>query len=110
MAAMRFHLDEHVARGVADGLRRRGIDVTTTTDAGLSSATDADQLAFARSQGRVLVTHDADFLRLHRGGRLHAGIVYCHQREGSIGDILRGLLLIWELLAPQEMENHVEFI
>jgi len=29
---IRFHLDEHVAHAVADGLRRLGIDVTTTTD------------------------------------------------------------------------------
>jgi hypothetical protein len=30
-----FHLDEHVAPAVADGLRRRSIDVSTTVDAGL---------------------------------------------------------------------------
>lgn len=28
--AIRFHLDEHVAHAVADGLRRLGMDVTTT--------------------------------------------------------------------------------
>ena len=32
---IRFHLDEHVAHAIAEGLRRRGVDVTTTTDAGL---------------------------------------------------------------------------
>jgi hypothetical protein len=31
---LRFHLDEHVSPAVAEGLRRRGIDVTTTLDAG----------------------------------------------------------------------------
>jgi hypothetical protein len=27
---IRFHLDENVSNVIADGLRRRGIDVTTT--------------------------------------------------------------------------------
>ena len=30
---IRFHLDEHCPHAVAIGLRRLGIDVTTTTDA-----------------------------------------------------------------------------
>jgi hypothetical protein len=37
---LRFHLDESVASAVAAGLRRRGIDVTTATDAGLRQAND----------------------------------------------------------------------
>jgi hypothetical protein len=35
---IRFHLDEHVDHAVADGLRRRGIAVTTTADADLLGA------------------------------------------------------------------------
>ena len=60
---IRFHLDENVHHGVARGLRLRGIDVTTTTDSGLVEATDEGQFQFAVGEGRVLVTHDADFLR-----------------------------------------------
>jgi hypothetical protein len=32
---IRFHLDEHIDPNIARGLRRYGIDVTTTVDAGL---------------------------------------------------------------------------
>lgn len=28
---IRFHLDENVSNAIAEGLRRRGIDVTTTS-------------------------------------------------------------------------------
>ena len=66
--AIRYHLDEHVATAVAVGLRSRGVDVTTTVEAGLMRASDLDQLAYARAERRVLVTHDADFLRLHGAG------------------------------------------
>jgi predicted nuclease of predicted toxin-antitoxin system len=59
--AIRFHLDEHISASIAAGLRRRGIDVSTAAEAGLASADDAAQLAFAISSGRVLVTQDADF-------------------------------------------------
>ena len=34
MAAVRYYLDEHVAEGVATGLRNRGIDVLTLSEAG----------------------------------------------------------------------------
>lgn len=64
-ATIRFHLDENVNLTIAQGLRRRGIDVTTTPEAGLIAAIDEAQLAFVVSQGRVLFTQDIDFLRLH---------------------------------------------
>jgi antitoxin component of RelBE/YafQ-DinJ toxin-antitoxin module len=32
---IRFHLDENISASVADGLKRRGIDVTTTVEVGL---------------------------------------------------------------------------
>jgi len=62
---IRFHLDENVSNSIADSLRRRGIDVTTTPEEGLISALDEEQLAFAISQKRVIFTQDADFLRLN---------------------------------------------
>jgi predicted nuclease of predicted toxin-antitoxin system len=61
---IRFHLDQHIPNSVARGLRLRGIDVSTTAEAGLQDADDVDHLAFALSENRVLVTQDADFLRL----------------------------------------------
>jgi hypothetical protein len=46
---IRFHPDEHISSGIAAGVRRRAIDVTTTADTGLMGADDAAQLAFASS-------------------------------------------------------------
>ncbi len=107
---IRLHLDEHVHPAVAAGLRHRGIDVTTTTEAGLGGADDEDQLAFARSQGRVIVTHDDDFLALHARGVAHAGIAYCHQQSRTVGELLRALLLLCECLTGEEMQGQVEFL
>jgi predicted nuclease of predicted toxin-antitoxin system len=107
---IQFHLDENCPRAVAEGLRRRDIDVTTTSEVGLLSATDEQQIAHYLGEGRVLFTQDRDFLRLHAAGVPHAGIVYCDKDTRSIGEIIQGLVLIWEVLEPEEMVNRVEFL
>jgi predicted nuclease of predicted toxin-antitoxin system len=106
----RFHLDENAHRAIAEGLRRRGIDVTTTPEAGLLTATDEQQAAYCLAEGRVLFTQDRDFLRLHAAGFSHAGIAYCDNGTRSIGEIIQGLVMIWEILEPQEIANRVEYL
>lgn len=74
-------------------------------------ANDEDQLQFAARSGRVLVTPDADFLRLHKIGDIrHAGIAYCRQGSFSSGEMLRRLILLHDLLTPTEMANRIEFL
>jgi hypothetical protein len=107
---LKFHLDEHVSPAIAVGLRRRGIDVTTTREVGLQGADDSDHIAFALPAGRVNVTHDDDYLMLHAQGVRHARIAYCHQHARSIGQILSTLVLLWQVLEPQEMANRVEYL
>ena len=54
--------------------------------------------------------HDADFLRLYRKDVLHAGIVYGHAGDHSLGQVIRLLLLLHEILSPEEMVGRVEFL
>jgi len=107
---VQYFLDENIPAGVKEGLRRRGIDVLTALDEGLGGATDRKLLAFAVSNDRVLVTRDADFLRMHQAEVPHAGIVYCRQHTLSIGELLRGLVLIHAVLDRETMRQHVEFL
>jgi predicted nuclease of predicted toxin-antitoxin system len=72
---IRFHLDEQIDPAIARGLRRHGIDVTTTVEAGLLSRSDLAQLEYARTSHRILVTHDTDFLRFASQSSDHPGIV-----------------------------------
>lgn len=106
---LRFHFDENCDPAIARSLRHYGIDVTGTVEAGLRTLTDEAQLEFVRRERRVLVTRDADFLRLARRGVTHPGIVFW-TAERSIGEAIRQLILIYELLTPEEMSGHVEFI
>lgn len=107
---IKFHFDENVSNAIAEGLKRRGIDVTTTHEVGLIGASDEEQIQFALTQGRVIFTQDDDFLRLHQAGYLHSGITYCRQRSRSIGEIINTLTLIWEWVEADEIKNKVEFI
>jgi predicted nuclease of predicted toxin-antitoxin system len=107
---IRFHLDEHCSHAIAAGLRRRGVDVTTATDAGLLRAPDEQHLAFGLAEGRVVFTQDEDYLALNARGVPHRGIVYCHQNTRSLGEIIDSLVLIWEVCEPEEMASRVEYI
>jgi predicted nuclease of predicted toxin-antitoxin system len=107
---IQFHLDENCDPAIAEGLRRHGIDVTTTTEAGLLHASDESHTAYAFAQVRVIFTQDKDFLRIHARGVPHAGIAYCAQQARTIGEIISGLVLIWEVMEPADMAIHVEFL
>lgn len=107
--AVKYYTDEHVAKAVARGLRERGVDVLTATQAGMLGAPDEEHLQRATHEARVVVTQDDDFLRLHAAGTQHAGIAYSPQGT-SIGDIIRGLMLIYQVLDTDDMQNHVEFL
>jgi predicted nuclease of predicted toxin-antitoxin system len=107
---LRFHLDESVSSAVAAGLRRRGIDVTTATEAGLRTAPDEAHFEFAIRAGRVLVAHDADFLALAANNVRHTGIAYCHSQSRTVGQIIQALVTMNALLEPTAMTGKVQFI
>ncbi len=109
MADVRYYTDEHVVKAVAIGLRLRGVDVLTVPEAGLLGASDEEQLAFAFSEVRVIVTQDVDFLRLAALGMPHAGLVYAPQTT-SVGQLVRTLMSIHSVMAAEDMVGVLEFI
>ena len=109
-ATLLIHLDEHFSKRLALELRRLGVDVTTTPESGLLTASDRQQLEYADSNGRVMVTCDSDFLALHDEGLPHHGIVYFPMGQRTIGEILQGITLVWEDYEPEEMIGRVEYL
>ena len=106
---IRFYTDENVSGAVIRGLRRQSVDVVSAPDEGMLGRSDEEHLALAGSLGRVLFTHDRDFLRLDSQGVPHTGIAYIHRRS-SISRIINGLMRIHETKTPEDMIGHVEFI
>jgi predicted nuclease of predicted toxin-antitoxin system len=107
---IRYHLDENCDPRIAAGLRLHGVDVTTTPEAGLLHALDEAQLDYAVVQDRVIVTQDPDFLRIAAAGEETRGVAFYTDQERSIGQVIRALLLIWEVYELAEMRNRVEFL
>lgn len=99
---LRYYLDEHLPY-LAEPLRKRGIDVLTTQEARRANQgiDDPDQLAYATTLGRVVVTKDADFADLAYRQPPHTGIIWLH-KEDSIGKHLEFLEHIALVLEPEE--------
>ena len=109
MAKPGFYTDEHISKAVVAALRTNGVDVLTVPAAGSLGASDEEHLQRATADGRVLVTHDRDFLRLAAAGMHHAGIAYASQNR-TVGELVRGLMLIHQVLNTDEMKDHVEHL
>jgi predicted nuclease of predicted toxin-antitoxin system len=109
---LQFYLDQHIHGAVAGGLRQHAIDVLTAQEAGRCGIPDADQLAFATAQERVLVTHDTDFLVLAGSGVDHAGIAWgeATKYQNLVGALIRILVLMHGVLDRDDMRNRVEYL
>jgi hypothetical protein len=114
--APRLFFDEDAMnRKVMRALESRGIDVASPLEAGTVGQSDAEQLAYATAEHRLLYSFNvADFFRLHgewqRAGRHHAGIVVASRQRYSVGEQVRrlGALLFHRL--PEQMCDQFMFL
>lgn len=58
----------------------------------------------------MTVSHDSDFLRLAAAGAEHAGIVYCHQRNRTIGQIIVALVRLWRARAAEDIRGQIVYL
>ncbi len=107
---IRYHLDENIDPDIALALRIQGIDVTTTFEINMAGKSDQEQLAFVCQEKRILITHDTDFLKMAHKNNKHYGIIFCKKASLSMGEIIRGLILIYEVMSPDEMEGNIEYL
>lgn len=76
----KLYANENFPVQTVEELRRLGHDVLTTHESGNSNQGIEDDavLEFAAVGGRSVITiNRKDFIRLHRSGAVHAGIVVC---------------------------------
>ena len=110
---IQLYLDEDVDVLVADLLRARGFEATTTRDAGRTGATDAEQLAFAVERRLALLSHTRrDFEKLAssyaRDGERYHGLILAARR--SPYDLARRVLTILDNVTAEEMENLIRYV
>lgn len=116
MSSIRLYLDEDaMGNTLKRYLQGRGLDVTTPKEEKTCGFSDADQLAFAGTRGRVIYTYNVpDFCRLHadylKQGRHHAGIIACQQQRYGLGEQVRRLLSLIAAKSAEEMADSLEFL
>jgi predicted nuclease of predicted toxin-antitoxin system len=111
-----LYIDEDAMdKDLVRALRSLGVDVITALDAGMIERKDEEHLQYATAQGRVLYTFNVtDFYRLHVAFRAqaksHAGIIVARQQRYSVGEQMRGLLILIATKSAEEMRNQVKFV
>jgi predicted nuclease of predicted toxin-antitoxin system len=109
-----YYFDHHVPAAIADGVRRRGIDVLTALEDNTSDWDDEAILQRASELNRLVFTQDLDFLAIaHRwatSNREFCGIVFAHQLGITIGQAINELELIATCLGAGDVRNRVEYL
>ncbi|GAI85666.1 unnamed protein product, partial [marine sediment metagenome] len=62
---MKYYLDEDISPKIAKILRKYHLDVVSTHEVGMTQSLDREQMEYAASEGRSIVTRNRDdFIRL----------------------------------------------
>jgi hypothetical protein len=95
---LRAYADEHVHAAIVQALRARGMDVVTVQDHGREGTDDAELLAEALGDERVMLTNDTDFLSLAaeyaRRAEAFAPVLFWPQQGRRVGEIVRRILRV----------------
>src|SRR4051794_30703405 len=104
-----LYTDEDVTDRLALLLRERGYESERALEAGTTGFTDEEQLVFAASQDRTLLTYNRrDFSVLAKrwqdAGRSHSGIILSRQfSRRQTGELLRQVCRFMESVSADEM-------
>lgn len=100
---LKFYTDTHISKQVALQLRQHNVDVLRCEDVDMAEVDDITHLTFAATEGRVLITKDEGFIKMHlewqEDNRRHSGIFYCPYRDRPmIGLLVRECLYYVEVI------------
>jgi hypothetical protein len=108
-----LYFDEDVSVGIVENLRTRGFDVLSVRDAGARGRSDDEQMLYAVSQKRAIVTHNrVDFENQHvkflENGMKHYGVIVAKRRRDT--EVVAKLLELLDTVTAEEMRNQLRYI
>jgi predicted nuclease of predicted toxin-antitoxin system len=109
-----LYFDEDVSLRIADNLRTRGFDVLSFRDADMAGKSDDEQMLYAVSQRRAIVTHNrVDFETQHsiflKNGLKHYGVIVA-KRHHKDAEVVAKLLNLLDSVTADEMENQLRYV
>jgi len=110
MAKIALLLDEDVRPMLGEVLRQRGYDAIHVLDVSRAGKSDAEQLAYAVSQQRTILTHNIRHFRFlnqqyQEEGRQHFGILLSTQVP--LGELLRRTLRFLGRHTADDVRNNL---
>ena len=110
---IKLYLDEDVHPALAPVLRERGYNVISTTETNRKEKSDTEQLDFAISEKRAILTFNIkDFVLLYNEyfdkNRKHWGIILSSQL--NFKETLRRILKLLNNKSVSDLENNIEFL
>lgn len=105
-----LYTDEDMSALVATLLRSRGLDVVTVPEQRTLGKTDREQLEFATSLGKCILTHNrVDFERLHlqyiEESKQHSGIIVVPQKNAY--EVAQRIGILVSVLTADEITNQL---
>ncbi|PNW54131.1 UNVERIFIED_CONTAM: hypothetical protein BEN50_09445 [Euhalothece sp. KZN 001] len=107
------YLDEDVDILVASLLLAKGLDATTAREQKMLGKSDAEQLTFATSLQRCILTHNRlDFERLHthyfNNNWSHSGIIIVKRRNAY--EMTERIVILFDTLMADEIRNQLLYL
>lgn len=113
---MRLLADENFRGAIVRGLLRRrpDLDLVRVPDVGLTEADDPTVLAWAASEGRLVLTHDAATFIGFAYDRVNAGLpmpgIIEVRQDLPIGPVIEDLLLLIDASHDGEWDGQVIYL
>lgn len=113
---LRFAADEDFDNRIVRGLLRLlpKLDIVRVQDGGLMGRADPAVLAWAASERRVLLTHDASTMSTHAYSRMESGMpmpgVFEVGQEIPLREAIEDLVLIATCSLEDEYEGQVRYL
>jgi len=113
---LRLATDEDFNNRIVRGLLRRqpDLDILRVQDAGLAGRGDEEVLAWAASEGRILITHDVTTMKQTAYDRIAAGLpmpgVFEISQDVPIGRAIDEILLLVLYSDQEEWQGQVSFL
>ncbi len=112
MTEVRFQADADLKQAIVAGVSRRQpkLAFQSANEAGFEGLKDADVLAIAARDGRLLVTHDRKTMPTEFGqfilSQRSAGVLIIPQKF-PISEAIDALILVWEVTTAEEWINQI---